>query len=176
MSFEQRLSLTTSLPPPNLKSWLNHEASLTDKLRAQSGEARVSVLEQTWTLPNWWDKFTLNLADSLLIHRDVLMYSQENPCWFARTIIPSSTYQLHETFFKRLKEESLGVLLFQEPAIKRNLLLPYAINKQNLEYYWLPKRFREEQAEFWARLSVFTIADSAKLYLVEIFLPGLMRV
>lgn len=164
-----------STPSADLLPWLSHQSSLTDKLKANSGDARLEVLSQQWALANWWDKYTLGLSCDKVMHRNILMYSRQTPCWYARTIIPKETYQTNHSFFDRLKHESLGVIVFKEPCVKRHLLLNYAINKQCLEYHWLLSPLSEKNAELWVRLSVFTIANTSAFYLVEILLPGLMK-
>jgi chorismate--pyruvate lyase len=160
-------------PPAALLPWLSHRSSLTDKLNLDSGDARLEVHSQQWTPPSWWDRFTLGLSCDAVMHRDILMFTRQTSCWYARTIIPNFTYQTNQTIFDRLKHESLGAIIFNEPSIKRNVLLNYAINEQCLEYYWLSS-LRDKPDQLWVRLSVFTIADISSFYLVEILLPGLM--
>ncbi len=176
-------------PPDNLKSWLSHSDSLTQKLKDQSGYAKIQVLKQGWTQPTWWDKFSLRLVTDTVIHRDILMFSQKTACWFARTIIPKYSYEQKSSFFDRLSQEPLSVLLFNEPNIIRVVLQNYAINESCLEYHWLPEALKTlttekpqtdsataKNKEFWLRFSVFTIAGSASFYLIEILMPGLIDV
>lgn len=167
-------------PTESQNFWLNYGLSLTEELKSQSGEAELEVLSQTWTQPNWWDKFTLGLSDAPLIHRDILMFSQQIPCWFARTIIPEDTYNKNRAIFDRLAEESLGCIVFNEPTIKRELIHNYAINDRCLEYHWLPeqlkKSFTNQKIILDLRLSIFKIAEKTSCCLVEILLPGLLKV
>jgi chorismate lyase len=167
-----RLLKIGSNPHPALLPWLSHQSSLTDKLKIDSGDAQLEVLSQQWISPSWWDKFTLGLSCDAVMHRDIRMFSRQTACWYARTIIPNATYHANHSFFDRLKHESLGVIVFNEPRIKRNVLLNYVINDQCLEYYWL-SALSNQNDQFWVRFSVFTIADTSSFYLVEILLPGL---
>ncbi|MBA3536402.1 MAG: chorismate lyase [Tatlockia sp.] len=175
IQFDKLLKINHS-PPEKLKSWLNHNSSLTEKLKTLSGEAELQVLKQSWTLPNWWDKFTLGLAALPVIHRDILMHSCKIPCWFARTIIPNDSYQANRSFFDRLEQESLGSIVFNEPNIKRIVLHHYAIDEFCLEYYWLPVALQQSTIPFWTRFSIFSFPDGTCFCLVEILLPGLMSV
>jgi chorismate--pyruvate lyase len=169
--------LQSDSPPPNeLIPWLCHQHSLTDKLRTESGHAQLEVLGQHWTLPSWWDKFTLGLPIEAVLHRNILMFSQQTPCWFARTIVPEHSYRENRQFFNRLAQESLGVIIFNEPKIKRTQLLNYQINENCIEYHWLPSSLINKNKQVWVRLSTFTIAELSSFYLVEILLPGLLRV
>ncbi|MBA2711051.1 MAG: chorismate lyase [Tatlockia sp.] len=163
-------------PPEAIKSWLFHNSSLTEKLKTESGEAKLQVLSQNWIRPNWWEKFTFEIAVESVIHRDILMFSQNLPCWFGRTIIPHDTFQANRFFFDRLSNESIGLIIFNEPKIKRDLLHAYSIDKGFLEYQWLPESLKNGNEQFWLRLSVFSLPDEHCFYLVEILLPGLMRV
>lgn len=171
-----RLLKANSLPPEELKPWLNYQTSLTDKLKRLTGDAELEVLSQEWSLASWWDKFTLGLSCEKILLREILMLSQGTPCWYARTIIPESTYLANQVLFSRLKQESLGQLIFNEAGIRRTQLLTYAVDHHSLEYNWIPAVLRDESSEYWLRLSNFTIDDSAAFCLVEIFLPGLRRV
>lgn len=171
-----QLLQSDNLPPNELIPWLCHQNSLTDKLRTQTGDAQLEVLEQHWTLPSWWDKFTLGLSTEVVMHRNILMFSQQIPCWFARTIVPEHSYRENRHFFNRLTQESLGVIIFNEPKIKRTQLLNYSINENCIEYHWLLPLLMNKNEQLWIRLSVFTIADLSSFYLVEILLPGLMRI
>jgi chorismate lyase len=162
-------------PPASLLSWLTYQSSLTDKLKTIAGDAQLKVVNQQWVLPSWWDKFMLGLSGMEVMQRNIMMVAWQIPCWYARTIIPNATYQAYRLFFDRLKHESLGDLIYNEPKIKRNSI-NYEINSHCLEYHWLPTSLQAKNGQFWVRLSVFTIADSSPFYLVEILLPGLMRV
>ncbi len=177
-AIEKLLSFANS-PPDNLIPWLLHDSSLTEKLKAASGDANLQVLGQTWCRPNWWDKFTFSLTVESVIHRDIIMYSQKTPCWFARTIIPKDSFEANRFFFDRLNNESLGFIVFNEPTITRILLYPYMINNSCLEYHWLPDKLSGENQidkQLWLRLSVFSLPNRSFFYLVEILLPGLVGV
>lgn len=175
--FIQSCQLLQSLiqAPQALDPWLRLESSLTEKLRQVAGEAELKVLYQDWGRPNWWDTYTLGLTSEPVLHREILMFAQQTPCWYARTIIPQDTFNKNRTFFNKLQQESLGSLIFNEAAIQRNLLTSYVINNQNLEYYWLPDSVDVQQNHYFLRLSAFTFNTHSPFYLVEILLPGLMK-
>lgn len=163
-------------PSADLESWLYYEKSLTNKLQIEAGEARLQLLKQEWLRPNWWDKYTLNLSTQAVMHREILMSAGQQPCWYARTVIPDFSYQNNPFFFDKLQHQSLGELIFLEPEVKRITLQNYAINKQSLEYYWLPDSIKEKKELYWLRFSSFTFKENSPFYLVEILLPELLRV
>lgn len=163
-------------PPDCLLPWLEHEHSLTEKLKNITGHAVIKLLKQEWESPNWWDKFALGLNQiSSVLHREILMISKNEVCWYARTIIPASCYDANVEFFSRLRQESLGVMLFNHKEVKRQQMCFYAIDSSTLEYHWLPVQYSEQANILWVRLSVFAFKENAPFYLVEIFLPGLLR-
>lgn len=106
-----------------------------------------------------------------LIRRDILISAAGQRCWFARTMIPSATYELEPSFFDRLHHEPLGHLIFNEPNVVRQVLHSYGINARHLEYHWLAPEWREDVATLWARLSCLEFKQKAWFYLVEIYLP-----
>ncbi|WED44127.1 chorismate--pyruvate lyase family protein [Legionella cardiaca] len=171
-----KLGAASSSPPKVLLPWLKHEFSLTDKLKNEVGDASLTILNQQWKNPSWWDKFALGISTSSVMHREIIMSAHGTPCWYARTIIPDSCYQKNFLFFNRLNQESLGVIIFNTPQVKRNLMLQYAINASSLEYYWLPHLpMLTESKDLWSRLSIFSLQENVFFYLVEIFLPDFLR-
>lgn len=161
--------------PSDLLPWLNHQGSLTQKLQTCSSEVRLEVLRQGWDSSNWWDQHVLQHCSGRVFHRDILILGDATPCWFARTIIPQATFYRSESFFNRLKKESLSALIFDEPKVKRVEMIPYFISNQTIEFQWLPKNLNFKNEVRSARLSAFQYCAEDPFYLVEIFLPGIGR-
>jgi chorismate--pyruvate lyase len=160
------------LPPVPLRPWLTHQHSLTDKLKSVACDVRLEVCRHEWGDPDLWDQQTLQLSERAL-HREILMWAGGDTCWYARTIIPSSTYLTEELLFDRLKTQALGELIWNHPHIKRTAITPYAINKNALEYGFLTPRMHQDTHPLWARLSTLSVHEHHSFYLLEIFLPGL---
>lgn len=174
--------LIQSIPPyesssrfPNiLLPWLDHQGSMTEKLRSMAGEAELTVINQDWTTPSWWDLFVLGLEVPAIRQREILMSAGSRPCWYARTIIPDYTWQARESLLKRLVNETLTNIIFGENGVKRYSLINYAINSECIEYYWMNPILTKKATPLWVRLSVFTIDTDFPFYLMEILLPGLL--
>ena len=162
-------------PQKKLNHWLNHQDSLTEKLQAYFGPTHLTLLEQDFFLPSWWDKFTLKILDKKVFHRKIVMFAKQQPCWYAKTIIPLSCYQENTHLFYRLAHETVGSIVFSDTRITRLRLLNYAIDERCIEYHWLPKEIIVEKKPLWLRFSEFKIADSVPFYLIEILLPNLIR-
>ena len=162
-------------PPATIIPWLAYTRSLTEKLNALTGDARLDVLHQSWDKPNSWDKKVLFLDCDQVMHREIAMWSLDSVCWYARTILPISTYQSNKALFERLQNESLGQLIFNSQQIERLSLTHYAISPDSIEYSWLNSNFHEDAPILWVRLSEFQVNHDSSFYLVEILLPGLLR-
>ena len=161
------------IPPTHLLPWLTCETSLTEKLEAKSGEATLQVLFEHWLGTTSWDQCTLSLGREQVLHRDILMLAWNEPCWYARTILPLKTYQADKKLFARLKQEPLGHLIFAGNGIVRVSLRHYSIGPHDVEYGWLPALQQKAQATYWVRLSCFKLSSGQLFYLLEILLPGL---
>jgi len=171
-----QLAMTDPRPPTKLIPWLEHKGSITDKLIAYAGEAKLQVLKHTWELTDAWDQNTLALApNASVLHREILMWANNQPCWFARTIIPKPTYLAEEALFSRLETTPLGELIHHHPNIKRTNITPYPIQPKSMEYGYLEHALENPVTPLWGRLSTFTLHKQHEFYLLEIFLPGLLR-
>ena len=160
--------------PDNLLSWLTYTEMLTSKLHTISNSAQLQVIRHEFTKVAWWDKYVLKIESTDLFVREITISADAVPCWFARTVVPMSTYKKHEQLFSQLKKISLGQLIFGNYGILRRELNYYCINKLNLEYHWLPRDVYTGADNLWMRLSEFTV-DTEVFYLAEIFLPGLEK-
>ena len=162
-------------PAASLLPWLVYEQSLTQKLEAITGDARLQVLNQDWELPDAWDQSILKLNNKQVLHRQIIMWAYDLPCWYARTIIPDTTWQSGTTLFERLKTESLGHLIFNGNEIQRVSLKHYLITPSSSEYHWLSESWHTGASELWVRLAEFVVYGKEPFFLIEILLPGLLR-
>jgi chorismate lyase len=167
---------TPSDPPESLLPWLTWDHSLTDKLQALAGEARLEVLSHEWGKSDAWDQSCLNLRqEAQVIHRTIVMWAFESPCWYARTILPKATYDRNQVVFDRLKTESLGALIFGDTEIERLSLMYYPVSSFSIEYAWLESWMHQNASVIWVRLSEFQMKQGGVFFLVELLLPGLME-
>lgn len=162
-------------PPITLLPWLEWEQSLTNKLHVLAGDARLDVQGQCWLASDTWDETALALYDTPVMHREIVMWAFDAPCWYARTIMPKITYDSNRVLFDRLRTESLGALIFGDTPMTRRSLTHYPISPQSVEYAWLRPMWHQDAPVLWVRLSEFTTNGGGSFFLVEILLPGLMR-
>ena len=173
-------AINTLLPiscevPPSLLPWLTYQDSLTSRLQAKAGNTHLEVLGQRWESPDWWDRQVLDIKDKTVLHREIVMWASKESCWYGRTIIPQITHAAGKDIFDRLKNESLGALIFNENRIKRASLIHYPINAQSIEYHWLTENMHSQAKTLWVRMSTFTIDNAFPFCLIEVMLPGIMR-
>ena len=168
--------LTQYKPPDKLLSWLTYPECLTAKLQIESGHAKLQLLSQQWASPDVWDRCVLNLHIEPVLHREILMWSADYPCWYARTIVPKTTYDKNPILFNRLKHQSLGQLIFQDKCINRHDMMHFYITEQSMEYAWLHQAMHQNSIVLWGRYSALMLHTIWPLFLIEIFLPGLLTV
>lgn len=156
-----------------LKSWLECQDSLTDKLKTKVGQIDLELLTQQWTTPNWWDKYVLSIQDDTIFQREIIMKNQGMVYWYARSVIPQTCYNLEPEFFDRLEKESIRNLIFGESKVRRLPLLCYPVDKMNLEFYWVKKYISSSYASLWVRLTELVFLEQNSFYLIEILLPEL---
>jgi chorismate-pyruvate lyase len=156
-----------------LKEWLNHQYSLTDKLMKIKGDARLELISQQWINTGWWDKNFLQIQDELVFQREIIMKSHDTPYWYARSIIPQKCYDRDAEFFGRLQDESIKNLIFGDDRVHRINLLSYPVDHQCIEFYWVKKYIDLDIGILWVRLAEFSFMGDDSFYIVEIMLPEL---
>jgi chorismate--pyruvate lyase len=112
-----------------------------------------------------------------ILQREIIMWGEEKPCWYACTLIPQETYESGEDHFRRLEHEPLGNLMYHSPKIHRcsltygsvaNLFLKHS--EGNL------CEFRSQLFKSWFRFSTILWDNQHPFFLTEILWPDLMEV
>lgn len=165
-------------PPEKLIPWLFCEDSLTEKLRTTTGDASIKLLKQDLCSPDVWAQNESDLNDNLTFTREILMYSHDVCCWYARTIASESTFKSQQDFFSRLEKNALHVMLFEEKLALRQSMQCYSISYKDLEFAWVRPFLPNYNSDYvmanlilWVRCACFLIDGKSPFYLVEIFLP-----
>lgn len=165
-------SLKAQCSKPFLE-WLNYKQSLTDKLRNVKGDACIDLLTQHWVSTDFWSKSLLDVQDTLVFVREIIMRSHNTPYWYARTIIPKRCYDLAPDFFLRLHKESVRNLIFDTEQVTRINSINYPVDEQCVEFYWVRKYLPAVSGILWVRIAEFAFMEHASFYLIEIMLPEL---
>jgi len=127
------VSETDSLKIKNkeILSWLNEPGSITSRIKSFSnfrlkllrdGPGVVDVAEDDLIISNYEEN---NI-------REVVLYSDEEPFIYAKSILPLETIRLGLDALGNLKENPLGDILFSNPEIKKKhtLFAKFEFNKR----------------------------------------------
>ena len=123
-------------------SWLNESGSITSRIKSFS-DFKLKLLRDS---PGEVDA----AVDDLIISnykenniREVLLYSDEEPLIYAKSIIPLETIRLGLGVLGNLKENPLGDILFSNPEIKKE--------------YMLFSKFELNKKIFYGRKGIYTV-------------------
>ena len=172
-------------PPAALLPWVLYEDSLTDKLTALTGEATLLVLNSQWVNAGWWERHVLH-QEGLCFQREIMMTSQQQVCWYARTLVAESVFNQHRDFFERLESNSLNILLFREKKAVRDSMICYSVTREHFEFIWVqhalsmlrhePEFVFPSELQLWGRRSCFLIDGQSPFYLIEFYCPTFLNV
>ena len=150
------MSKTKSLKVENneILSWLNEPGSITSRIKSFSdfklkllrdGPGEVDAIEDDLIISNYKEN---NI-------REVLLYSNDEPLIYAKSIIPLETIRLGLGVLGNLKENPLGDILFSNPEIKKE--------------YMLFSKFESNKQIFFGRKGIYTV-KGLPFSVCEIFL------
>ena len=123
-------------------SWLNEPGSITSRIKSFSdfklkllrdGPGEVDASEDDLIISNYREN---NI-------REVLLYSDEEPLIYAKSVIPLETIRLGLDVLGNLKENPLGDILFSNPEIKKK--------------YMLFAKFESNKKIFYGRKGIYTV-------------------
>lgn len=171
MQSSDKLISHTLQPSAGVGSWLTYTESLTDRLFMATGNVTLDLLSQGWVQSTAHDHYFLAIEDHDVLQREIMMKSYKTPYWYARTVIPRSSYDKNPDFFKRLENESVRNLVFDKAHVRRNQLIHYPITKDAVEYSWVLNHLPHVCGTIWVRCCDYVLQDSAVFYLFELLLP-----
>lgn len=96
---------------PTQADWLLYEGSLTERLKQIGQQFSVKLLGQQLLAPNTEEKQRLKGKDQAVI-REVLLYCNEKPWVFARSLFSPSAENADTLNLQQLGNQSLGESLF----------------------------------------------------------------
>lgn len=152
--------------PPEWRIWLTDRGSLTAKLKQHCQRFHVELLQQRDERPLPSELHALKLPqNSYCWVRTVLLYCDDAPVVYARTVIPHMRQQNPWQALRQLGNQPLGELLFQLPNIQRTPF-EYARHTPNARWPHLPDTPHTPR---YARRCQFH-QKNAPLLLTELFL------
>jgi chorismate--pyruvate lyase len=123
-------------------SWLNEPGSITSRIKSFSnfrlkllrdGPGEVNAAEDDLIISNYKEN---NI-------REVVLFSDEEPFIYAKSILPLETIRLGLSALGNLKENPLGDILFSNPEIKKK--------------YMLFAKFESNKRIFYGRKGIYTV-------------------
>ena len=109
-------------------SWLNEHGSITSRIKSFSnfrlkllrdGPGEVNAAEDDLIITNYKEN---NI-------REVVLFSDEEPFIYAKSILPLETIRLGLSALGNLNENPLGDILFSNPEIKKNICYLLSLNQ-----------------------------------------------
>lgn len=154
--------------PSALRPWLLAEGSLTRHLtEAAGGDFHVQLLYQGWQRPTLSERRLLGLDHrALALVREVVLWGAGQPWVYGRSVFPNSSLRGGLRRLKRLRDSSLGTVLFRYPQLNRT---PFEIAVVDGASQ-LPIPLRSDN-RLWARRSRFSL-NGRLLVVSETFLPA----
>ena len=159
--------------PADINDWLFDPSSLTARLiKKCSGRFRVEVLSIEKTTPTPDEIRVLKMRyRSQAIIRQVLLYCDDKPWVYARTIIPVSSLRGPLRGIAKLGNKPLGAVLFADKSMVRSEIEVACVKPDSACYVWTHHKGDEV---VWGRRSVFWVRKKP-LLVSEFFLPELLK-
>lgn len=172
LQWRNRKQCFASNIPDEIHQWLFDRSSLTARMiDCCSGKFRVKVLSQERTAPTPDEIQALGLRyRSHAIIRQVLLYCDDKPWVYARSVIPITTLRGPLRRLSYLGDKPLGAVLFADRSIKRGEVEVTSLNPNKVNYAWTRHGGKET---IWGRRSVFKQRSKA-LLVSEFFLPDII--
>ncbi|MGL1957684.1 MAG: chorismate lyase [Colwellia sp.] len=157
--------------PDNLLSWLLDKSSLTARLKQHCQKFRVELLGQQLHRCHPDEACGAILAGEEVLVREVLLYCDEQPQVFARSLLPLSSLTGDEQQLAHLGTQSLGQVLFNNPSLERQSIEISAFNNKS-SVAKLAKHLQMNADQYlWGRRSIFML-EKKPLMVAEVFLPN----
>lgn len=154
-----------------LRDWLLDPGSLTARLKRHCHDFHVAVLGQEITRCSA-DESTGDIESGQeVLVREVLLYCDDQPQVFARSLLPLSSLTGSEQQLANLGNQSLGQVLFNHPNLKRKRIELACFNPQSTVTNLSRYLGLNTQDNLWGRRSTFVL-DGKPLLVAEVFLPN----
>jgi len=160
----------------NLKRWLLDPNSLTARLKSHCHQFRVELLGQRVEVCQESEAVALISHGEKVLVREVLLYCDDKPQVFARSLLPLSSLTGTERALASLGTQSLGQVLFNNPSLERQAIEVAEFDATSAVVKMAKKLtlFDESNASeesLWGRRSIFVL-EGKPLMVAEVFLPG----
>ena len=159
----------SELPVP-LKDWLLDEGSLTARLKSRCDNFKVKVIGEQQQLCSAAEACNLIKVGEPILVREVILYCDDVPQVFARSLLPLASLTGKEQVLGNLGEQPLGQVLFNNPSLQRLQLELSSFSADSSVAILATKLTEIAKQELWGRRSIFML-DNKPLMVAEVFLP-----
>ena len=156
--------------PPLLLSWLLDKNSLTARLKEHCQIFRVELLGQQIQACSAAEACADILEGEQVLVREVLLYCDNKPQVFARSLLPLASLTGSEQALANLGTQSLGQVLFNNPSLERRSIEIAAFDKHSSVAILSQKLKLVVEQTLWGRRSIFVV-ENKPLMVAEVFLP-----
>jgi len=154
-----------------LAHWLLDPSSLTARLKSHCTEFNVAMLGQKIEACSDEDACDIIQAGSEVLVREVVLYCDQSPQVFARSLLPISSLTGDEQALAHLGTQPLGQVIFSKPNLVRSAIEVGRFNSTSTVAD-LAKHLQLPTCKtLWGRRSLFHVGDKP-FVVAEVFLPG----
>jgi len=155
--------------PAALWPWLSHAGSLTERLRADAGNAfHVRVLHEGRAQLDAEDARLLRAPTGAIAHKRQVYLCADMPWVYACTLAPLNSSH----WLDQLGAQPLGERVFSTPGTRRGLIEVARLYPEHRLYKASLNSLDLEPPMLWARRSVLMVGQD-RLLIYECFLPGM---
>lgn len=160
---------------PALASWLQEKGSLTQRIQSVCHSAtsfNLRVIKHHFDLPHR-DELTLLNVPGRVRTREVVLRNGNTPYVFAHSIVARADITGAWACMEGIGEQSLGSVLFSDPAVTRGELSFHCCNARHPLYRKAIDFCSVPPSQLWARRAVF-LREDRPLVVTEVFLPAIL--
>jgi len=156
--------------PENLQSWLLDPNSLTARLKSHCQQFRVELLGQSVETCQENEAVPLIPKGEQVLVREVLLFCDDKPQVFARSLLPLSSLTGAEQALANLGTQSLGQVLFNNPSLERQTIEVAEFDRDSSVTKLACDLKLNVEKTLWGRRSIFVL-ENKPLMVAEVFLP-----
>ncbi len=154
-----------------LNSWLYDPTSLTARLKKHCHQFHVEVIGEHIEACHHHEAKDAIVAGEQVLVREVLLYCDNSPQVFARSLLPLKSLTGAEQQLAHLGDQPLGQVLFNNPKLARQSIEIAKFTQQNSVALLATKLQLTMQHDLWGRRSLF-ILNNKPIMVAEVFLPN----
>lgn len=155
---------------PIVSDWLLDPGSLTARLKSNCHTFQVKVLGQKIESCSEQDACEIIKQGSEVLVREVILYCDDSPQVFARSLLPISSLTGEEQALANLGNQPLGQFIFSRPNLTRTAIEVGQFDDKSTVMELARTLESKQVKRLWGRRSLFHL-DGKPLVVAEVFLP-----